>query len=314
MTKDFYARTTILTEMRIKKIELKEIIDFLGEEIIGISGDYTGKWIDNMADASHITTTSLDWINPSKPDKQAIAVGSRAKVLITDCSIASVPGKVLIKVKAPKRAIAMVGNRFFADRPTPGIHSTAVIHSEAVIGENVAIGPYSVIGKARIGEGTIIASRVRIHDDVVIGRNCSVKDGAVIGGEGFGFETDEKGNRFRFPQIGGVVIGDQVEIGANTCIDRGALSDTIVEDYSKIDNLCHIAHNVVLGKNTVVVSGAVLCGSSRIGESSWIGPNAVVRDQISIGRNVILGMGAVAAKNVKDDDVRVGNPSKSLIY
>ena len=222
------------------------------------------------------------------------------------------PGKVFIYVKNPKRALATVGNEFFVKKPKSGIHPTAVVDKEAIIAESATIGAYAVIGKATIGEGTVVSPFVRVYDNVIIGKNCFVKEGAIIGGAGFGFERDEEGNRFRFPQIGGVRIGDYVDIGGNSCIDRGALSDTVLEDYAKVDNLCHIAHNAHIGKNAVVVACAEVSGSCTIGENTWVGPNACIRDQRSVGNNTMIGMGSVVVKNVGNDETWAGNPAKEM--
>ena len=114
------------------------------------------------------------------------------------------------------------------------------------------------------------------------------------GGAGFGFEKDEHGNRFRFPQIGSLIMGDEVEVGSNTCIDRGALSDTIIGSHTKINNLCHIAHNNVIYDNV------------------WLAPNSSLVGYIHIGEGSVLGMGAVAVKDIPAHEVWVGNPVKFL--
>ncbi len=295
------------------KVSIKEVIKCLGTQVQKVVGAHEGYYIDNLADVAHVNLTTLDWVNPAKTNKQEIADKSPARVLLVDEDVVYVPGKVLIYVKNPKRALATVGNQYFVEKPKPGIHPTAIVAHEAEIAETATIGAYTVIGKAKIGEGTVISPFVRIYDNVTIGKNCFVKEGAVIGGAGFGFERDENGNRFRFPQIGGVRIGDYVEIGGNTCIDRGALSDTILEDYAKVDNLCHIAHNAHIGKNAVVVACAEVSGSCEVGENTWIGPNACIRDQRNVGSNTMIGMGAVVVKHVGNNEIWAGNPAKEMI-
>lgn len=296
----------------MKKISVKEILECLGGEVLKLAGDPNGVFVDNLADIEHVNATTLDWVNPSKRNKQEMVERSLARVLLVDLTVNVVSDKILIFVKDPKRALAIVGNTFFVKKANVGCHSTAIIDKEAVIGENVSIGAYCVIGKSIIGDGTIISPFVRIYDNVTIGKECFIKEGAVIGGAGFGFENDENGNRFRFPQIGGVRIGDYVDIGANTCIDRGALSDTILDDYSKVDNLCHIAHNVHIRRNAVIVACAEVSGSCVVGENTWVGPNACIRDQRSVGSNTMIGMGSVVVKNVDDDEVWAGNPARKL--
>lgn len=289
-----------------------EIIETLGPQVLYVVGGQEGVFIDNLADVAHVNKTTLDWVNPSKSNKQEIIEKSPAQVILVDEGVEYVDGKVLIFVKNPKRALATVGNAFFVKQHEPGIHSTAIIDKDAVIANSASIGAYTVIGKAVIGGGTIISPFVRIYDNVTIGEGCFIKEGAVIGGAGFGFERDEDGNRFRFPQIGGVRIGNHVDVGANTCIDRGALSDTILEDYAKVDNLCHIAHNAHIGKNAVVVACAEVSGSCSIGEETWVGPNACIRDQRNVGSNTLIGMGSVVAKHIGDNEVWAGNPAKLM--
>lgn len=304
--------------MIIKKVFISDIIKFFGDDLESIFGfPKEDMFIDNLADFSHITATSLDWINPSRSDKQMIAEQSKAKVLLVDkyisySDVLIQQGKILLVVKNPKLALAKVGNHFFVEKLKPGIHPTAIVSKGAEIADTVTIGAYAVIGKAKIGDGTVVSPFVRIYDNVTIGRECFIKEGAVIGGAGFGFERDEEGNRFRFPQIGGVRIGDHVDIGGNTCIDRGALSDTILDDYAKVDNLCHIAHNAHIGKNAVVVACAEVSGSCTIGEDTWVGPNACIRDQRNVGSNTMIGMGAVVVKHVGDNEVWAGNPAKEM--
>ena len=295
------------------KIRVEEITNLLGSMVIRVSGSADNEvFVDNLADILHVNEHTLDWINPSKQNKQELAEMSPARVILVDDTVNPVVGKILIHVNNPKKALALVGNTFFVERPNAGIHPTAVVSSEACIGKAVSIGAYAVIGKAKIGDGTIVSPLVRVYDNVCIGEECFIKEGTVIGGAGFGFERDEDGNRFRFPQIGGVKIGNHVEIGANTCIDRGALSDTILEDYAKVDNLCHIAHNAHIGKNAVVVACAEVSGSCSVGDDTWVGPNACIRDQRSIGSNTMIGMGSVVVKNVGDNEVWAGNPAKML--
>lgn len=295
-------------------ITLDEIRSCLGNVIIRIEGKDVGVFVDNLADVAHTNSTTLDWVKKSVRE-QTIAESSQAKVLLVSpdvcfSDIMKKKGKTLIVVKNPKTALAIVGNAFFVENKEHTIHPTAVIDSDAVIGQNVHIGPHCTIGKAHIGDNTFVSPSVTIYDNVQIGSNCFIKEGAVIGGAGFGFEIDEEGNRFRFPQIGGVVIGDYVEIGANTCIDRGALSDTVIDDHAKIDNLCHIAHNVHIGKNDMIIACSEISGSCVLGDNVWTGPNTSVRDGRCIDNNTMIGIGAVVVKNVPANEVWAGNPAK----
>ena len=298
--------------MNKKQVTVDELLRFLGEAVVSVDGEWNGVFIDNLADAAHVTETTLDWVNASNPQKQSVAERSKAKVMIVDTSIPPISGKVLIHVKNPKRSLAQIGNHFFVEKPTAGIHPTAVIDPEAVIGEGVHIGPYTIVGKATIGNGCCLDSNVRVYDNVIMGCNCNVKAGAVLGGAGFGFEKDGDGNKFRFPQIGRLILGDDVEVGANTCIDRGALSDTVVGDHTKINNLCHIAHNNRIGNNVTITGCVNVSGSNVIDDNVWIAPNASIRGFVHLGESCTVGMGAVVTKDVPAGEVWVGNPARKM--
>lgn len=298
--------------MIIKKITLEEILAFLGDEVIAVKGEKAGVYIDNLADVEHTNSTTLDWVLPKKAEKQHIAEQSKARVLLVDDEVDVIAGKTLIAVKSPKRSLAAIGNHFFVPKHPIGIHPTAIVDSEAQLGRDVYIGPYAVVGKAKIGDGCVIESGVRVYDNVEMGRCCNIKSGAVLGGEGFGFERDENGNRFRFPQIGRLLMGDYVEVGGNTCIDRGALSDTVIGDYTKINNLCHIAHNNRIGKNVVVTACVNLSGGNVIEDDAWIAPNASLKGYIHVGEGAVVGMSAVVTKDVPAHETWVGNPAREL--
>ena len=300
-----------------KKIQLSEIINFIEKNISKVYGPIKYRFIDNLASVENVNETTLDWVNPSKINKQEIVEKSCATVMLVDNDIIyseslKENNKTLLVVPNPKVALAKIGNYFFKDKIIPFIHSTAIIDKEAEIGENVSIGAYSVIGKCKIGDGTIIDSNVKIYDNTEIGKCCVVKSGAVLGGEGFGFEKDENGNRFRFPQLAALKIGNFVEIGANTCIDHGALTDTEIDDYTKINNLCHIAHNNKIGKNVIVTAEVNLSGSNIIEDDVWIAPNSSVRGWIHIGKGATIGMGAVVVKNIPANETWAGCPAKKM--
>lgn len=298
--------------MVVKRIELSEIVKFLGDRVLNISGSIESVWIDNLAEVERVNKTTLDWINPLRPNKQLIAESSRANVILVDTSVLPISNKILIAVKNPKAALAEIGNHFFVEKIKPGIHPTAIIHPEAQIGKEVSVGPFCVIGKAVIGDGCVLDSNVRVYNDVVMGRNCVIKAGAVLGGAGFGYERDEEGNKFRFPQIGQLIMGDNVEVGSNTCIDRGALADTVIGDYTKINNLCHIAHNNKIGKNVTITGCVNISGSNVIDDNVWIAPNASIRGWLHIGEGSTVGMAAVVVKDIPANETWVGNPAHKL--
>ena len=298
--------------MIYKKITIQEILQFLAEKVLQVHGSVVGVYIDNLAEVERVNETTLDWINPSKPNKQKIAENSKAHVLLVDAAVQPIDGKTLIVVKNPKVALAEIGNNFFMEKEMPGIHPTAIIHPEAKIGSNCHIGPCTVIGKAIIGDNCVIDAHVRVYDNVVMGHDCVIKAGAVLGGAGFGYERDEHGNKFRFPQIGQLIMGDYVEVGSNTGIDRGALADTMIGDYTKINNLCHIAHNNKIGRNVTITGCVNISGSNVIDDKVWIAPNASVKGWLHIGEGAVVGMAAVVVKDIPAHETWVGNPARKL--
>jgi len=143
---------------------------------------------------------------------------------------------------------------------------------------------------------------------VKIGKNVIIDSGAVIGAAGFGFVRDIDGTPYQLPQLGSVIIEDDVEIGANACIDRGELDDTIIRKGVKIDNLVQIAHNVEIEKNTYIMGKTVIAGNVKIGEKCWIAPSLIMND-VKIGNNVTVGFGSVVLKSIKDNQTVMGNPA-----
>lgn len=174
------------------------------------------------------------------------------------------------------------------------VGANAVIESGAELGDNVSIGAGCFIGKdTRIGANTKLWANVSVYHRVVIGKDCLIQSGAVIGSDGFGYAND-RGNWIKIPQLGTVEIGDRVEIGACTTIDRGAIDDTIIGNGVIIDNQCQIAHNVIIGDNTAVAGGVIMAGSLKIGRYCQIGGASVINGHMEIcDKVVVTGMGMV---------------------
>lgn len=181
------------------------------------------------------------------------------------------------------------------------------IHSSAKIGKNVVIED-----GCKISEGVVIEHNVVIHSGTQIGRNSRIRSCSSIGGDGFGFERLEGGVPLRFPHLGGVVIGEHVEVGSCTAIARGTLSDTVIDDYVKIDNLVHIAHNCHIKKGAFIIACAEISGGVVVGENAWIAPNSCTHQKITIGDNALVGLGAVVTKDVPSKTIYAGNPAKKI--
>jgi UDP-3-O-[3-hydroxymyristoyl] glucosamine N-acyltransferase len=302
----------------MKDITLNKLLDFLGDKLIRLYGDSDNKTVNNLRPSESVNSKTLDWINKSNINKQDIAENSIAKTIICDKDVRYTKnieeqGKVLLVVNNPKVTLALIAQEFFVLKKQTKIDLTANISKSAKIGINVSIGAYSVVGEnCTIGNNTVIDSNCIIYNDVRIGNNCRIKSSSVLGGEGFGYEYDDEGNLFRFPQLGKLIIGNYVDIGSNTCIDRGSLSDTFISDHCKINNLCHIAHNNFIGKNTIVTSGVSIAGSNHIGTNVWIAPNSSIKGWLKIGDKSIIGMGSVVTKNISNNETWYGNPARKI--
>jgi len=221
--------------------------------------------------------------------------------------------KMLIFVENPRLVFALLMREFHKKTFSPMIMPSANVSKSAILDKEVYIGENVVIGEnVEIKKGTYIHPNVVVHDNVKIGESCEIHVGAVIGSEGFGYEQDFKGDYFNIPHIGGVILEDNVSIGSNTCIDRGVLDDTVIGENTKIDNLCHVAHNCLIGKNNMITASTMIAGSVVSGDNVWFAPSSVIKNGLHIGENSLVGLGAVATKNVEKDDVVAGVPAKSL--
>lgn len=216
--------------------------------------------------------------------------------------------KNVIRVAEPRLAFGMVLGAFSQPMPTsPGIHPTAIIHpnsqiaesasigayviveEDAVIHENVKVLPHCYIGQnCQVGENTILYPHVVLIQDIRIGKKCIVHSGAVLGTDGFGFNWNGQYQQ-KVPQVGGVKVGDNVEIGAYTCIDRATCGDTIIHDGVKFDNLVQVAHNVKIGSHTVIAAQVGISGSAQIGERNVYGGQAAISHHVSIGDDMVFG-------------------------
>jgi UDP-3-O-[3-hydroxymyristoyl] glucosamine N-acyltransferase len=180
----------------------------------------------------------------------------------------------------------------------PRVHPSAVVDPEAVVDPSASIGPLCVIERgACIGAATVLKARVHVGEDCVIGERCVLHPGVVIGADGFGF-APHAGTWEKIEQLGAVRIGNDVDIGANTCIDRGALGDTVIEDGVKLDNLIQVAHNCRIGKHTAIAACTGIAGSTSIGAHCTIGGAAMIIGHITIADRVNISAGTFVSRSV----------------
>ncbi|SMH71440.1 putative UDP-3-O-(3-hydroxymyristoyl) glucosamin N-acyltransferase [Candidatus Nitrosotalea okcheonensis] len=261
---------------------------------------------DDLSFCSYEGSKAIDLISESK-----------AGVILCKKSLCGLvhprQGTQLIFLDKPRYVFVNLANKIFAkQKKMTGISPSAIISKTVVIGDRCYIGEYTVIGdNCKIGNDVTIYDKVTLVKDCTVGDRCIIHSGVVLGDDGFAFERDER-ELHRFPHFGQVLIGNDVEICANSHIAKGSLCDTVICDGTKIDSLVHISHNVHVGKNCEITAGAVIGGSAKIGNSSWIGLNATLKDQIKIGDNVIVASGASVIHDVPNGDIVAGVPAKSI--
>jgi UDP-3-O-[3-hydroxymyristoyl] glucosamine N-acyltransferase len=265
-------------------------------------------------------------------EQKAVARAAASKAI---CVIAraEIPGKTTLLAPNPKLAFARAAAWLMPDaRPEAAIHATAVIAKTAKVSKKAAIGAYAVIeDDVLVGDGTFIepfcfvgkGSRIgancRLHPHVtlyggsVLGDRVELHSGAVIGGDGFGYVFGE-GKQWKFPQVGGVVIEDDVEIGCNTAVDRGSLGTTRVGRDTKIDNLVQVAHNVRIGERSILVSQTGISGSTTLGNGVVVGGQAGFGDHATVEDNAVIGgqAGILPGKVIRSGQVVWGTPARPL--
>jgi UDP-3-O-[3-hydroxymyristoyl] glucosamine N-acyltransferase len=299
---------------RVSPLGVEDIAPALGPEL-EVRGDPTGKMFTHVAPIGDAAPDSLVWINPTRNDKQELLEATRAQLVVCDPSVrltAGVRDKCLLAVPKPKLAFSAILRRFFAAPRPEGIHATAVVAPSAVLEEGVSIGAYSVVGAATIRAGTYVDAHVTIYDGVTIGRRCVIHTGCILGSFGFSFDRDDDGTLHYFPHLGGVEIGDDVEIQTMTNVDRGTLGDTVIGGGTKIDTGCHIGHNSVIGENTMIAARAMLGGSLKVGERCWLGPVTTYRDWLEIGDDAYIGLGSLVVKDVPAGGRYMGSPARPM--
>jgi UDP-3-O-[3-hydroxymyristoyl] glucosamine N-acyltransferase len=286
-------------------LQLGEIIAALGGEL---HGDPTLR-IEGLAPLESAQPAQLGFLSNPKYRQQLDA--SRAGCVIVApalreqalargaCIVADDPYLYFAR-------LTQLWRRVHARPAGPAIHPSAVVADDAVVEQGARIGPQCVVERgARIGAGTVLKARVYVGEDCVVGARCILHAGVVIGADGFGFAPDQ-GAWEKIEQLGAVRIGDDVEIGANTCIDRGALADTVIEDGVKMDNLIQVGHNCRIGAHTAIAGCVGIAGSATIGRHCMLGGAAMILGHLTIADRVVISSGTFVSRSIHKPGLYTG--------
>jgi UDP-3-O-[3-hydroxymyristoyl] glucosamine N-acyltransferase len=309
----------------------QQIADAIGARVVG-DGAAPLKWVKSVASADK---ESLVFVDDPKFLKEALA--SPAAVIVAgEFAVDSESHATLLIVQQPKLAFARAAVLLHPDaKSKSGIHGSAVVDPSVQVGKDVSIGSHAVISAGavigdrtvvgpncfigagvRIGPGCVLKSNVTLYPGTTLGKRVIVHAGAVLGSDGFGYVLDRTTGKYeKFPQIGTLNIGDDVEIGANSTIDRGALDATIIEDGVKIDNLVHVAHNVRVGKNVVIAAQTGISGSAVIEQNVIVAGQVGIADHVTIEEGAILGAqcGVPSNKTIRGKGILFwGTPARPI--
>jgi len=311
----------------MKTLAILEVNTLLGGQLLGNTSDAIhGPEQIERAGKNHIT-----FIGNSKYTR--FWKDSKASAVIVDAKLDVLPeeNRAVIKVQNADLAMALLLEVFAPPPPVMdvGIHPTAVVHPSAKIGKDCKIGAGCYVGKdVVLGDGVVLYPNVAVFDETTIGRQTVAWSGTVIrercvigmgcifhinvsiGADGFGYRPSPDGRGLvKIPQIGNVVIGNGVEIGANSCVDRGKFSSTIIGDGCKIDNLVQIAHNCVMGRSCIMAGHSGLAGSVTLGDGVVIGGSASIKDHINIHSGAVVGGGSGVMNDVEAGKTVLGTPA-----
>ncbi|WP_427912505.1 UDP-3-O-(3-hydroxymyristoyl)glucosamine N-acyltransferase [Ramlibacter sp. MMS24-I3-19] len=279
------------------QLRLGDLVDALGGEL---HGDRALP-IDGLAPLESATASQLSFL--SNPRYRSQLATTRAGCVIVgpamrDAALARGAAIVAADPYLYFARVTQLWKQRTAAPAGPAIHPSAVVDSQAQVDAGARIGPLCVVERgARIGAGTVLKARVHVGEGCVIGARCVLHPGVVIGADGFGFAPNQ-GAWEKIEQLGAVRIGDDVEIGANTCIDRGALADTVLEDGVKLDNLIQVGHNVRIGRHTAIAGCAGIAGSATIGAHCTIGGSAGILGHLTIADHVHISSFSLVTRSI----------------
>jgi len=285
----------------------KQIADFIGGRVEGDENAVVSTFA-KIEEGKEGAITFL-----SNPKYTSYIYDTKATIVLinNDVVLEHPVNATLIRVKNAYECVAKLLQMYAASLPKKtGIHSLAFVAESAEVGKDVYIGPFTYVGEGvKIGDGSIINPNVTIYDGCQIGKNVTIHAGSVIGADGFGFAPNQEGYE-KIPQLGIVIIEDNVEIGANTCIDRSTMGQTIIHKGVKLDNLIQVAHNCEIGENTVMSAQVGMAGSTKVGSWCMVGGQAGFAGHIHIADKTMVGAQCGVIKNTKGNgESLIGSPA-----
>jgi UDP-3-O-[3-hydroxymyristoyl] glucosamine N-acyltransferase len=278
-------------------LTLASLVDRLGGRLIG-DPDWV---IAGLAPLQSAGPDQISFLSHPKYQSQLAASQAGCVIVAPDFEAQAILGRAAIVTDEPYLYFARLTRLWKQTQQPhlgPRIHPTAVIDPDASVAEDAVIGPLCVVERgARVGSGSVLKSRVTLSEGCSVGERCILHPGVVVGADGFGFALHQ-GQWEKIEQLGAVRIGDDVEIGANTCIDRGALDDTVIENGVKLDNLIQIGHNVQIGAHTAMAGCVGVAGSARIGAHCTVGGGAVVLGHLTLADHVHISAASVVTRSI----------------
>ena len=285
----------------------KQIADFIGGRVEG-NENATVSTFAKIEEGKEGAITFL-----SNPKYTSYIYETKASIVLIndDVQLEKPVSATLIRVKNAYECVAKLLQMYAASLPKKtGIHPLAFVSESAEIGKDVYIGPFTYVGEGvKIGDGSVINPNVTIYDGCQIGKNVTIHAGSVIGADGFGFAPNTEGYE-KIPQLGIVIIEDDVEIGANTCVDRSTMGQTVIHKGVKLDNLIQVAHNCEIGENTVMSAQVGMAGSTKIGAWCMVGGQAGFAGHIHVADKTMVGAQCGVINNTKGNGENlIGSPA-----